>query len=161
MGQYDTALTHLEIAETICQQQIESGLESLAYARTQVNRGCIYSSQNRYRDCGEIFGTALRIRQRLLDPDDQLLANSYMNMGNYYTSQELFEEAAKTHREVLRIRHKAKRPLLAQLIISHYNLARCLLGDNDLEGAEEAVEGAVSHLSKLPNQADRDMNDAS
>jgi tetratricopeptide (TPR) repeat protein len=159
LNQYATALFHLEVAEKICADYADAlGEDCLEYARTQVVRGCIYSSQNKYHLCGEVFNKALKIRERHLPENHELLANSYMQMGNYYTSEGRFEDAVHTHSSVLRIRSINKPQVPKQILISHFNLARAQLAMGDLHGTEETLKQAEHFEAQVHDPNEKLLN---
>ncbi|VUC20828.1 unnamed protein product [Clonostachys rosea] len=147
IGQYDEALGRLNWIEEICEKTI--GLDTLEAARVYVNRGSVFSSLNRYDEAGQLFQKGLTIRQTLLPADDQLLGNSYMQVGNYYASQGKIEEAIRSHRQVIRIRESSPETPPGIMIISYFNICRCLLLGTQLAEAERMLEMAQLWENKL------------
>ena len=159
LGQYEDALDHLSVVEQLARNTI--GANTLAYARTLVVRGSVYSSQNAYHKAGPLFNEALDIRKTLLPSNDHMLANSYMQMGNFYTAEGDYAKAASFHKQCLDIRRLAQPPLPLQMVISYYNLSRCLVFVKDLAGAKEALKEAEEWERALPTDHDKGFHKGS
>jgi tetratricopeptide (TPR) repeat protein len=140
IGQLSESFERLITAERLCAETV--GLNSLEAARIYVVRGNIYAHQNEWKEAGEMYNKALKIRQDLLSEENQILANSYMQMGNFYTSQSRLEEAIVAHTKAINIRKRTYAIAPSQMLISYLNYSRCLLEAKRLEDAEVAVRDA-------------------
>ena len=147
IGQYDAALRLLEYIETVCSRS--SSLESLKAARIYVNRGSILSTLNRYDEAGKLFDKGLKVRTKLLQRDDPLLANSYMQMGNYYTNQGHYDDAVEAHLQVIDIRVRSAETPVGIMTISYFNLCRSLLMGNRRIGYWCLMAGILPKMANI------------
>ncbi len=136
MGQYDKALELLDSTERIFSERVPGAMRTLECARIYVGRGSVFSTLNRYDEAGFLFEEALKIRIGLLEPDDPLVANSYMQMGNYLTSKGKVDAATRAHQKVIEIRAKSPNTPPNIMTISYFNICRSLLMANKLGEAE-------------------------
>ncbi|GAB1312456.1 hypothetical protein MFIFM68171_02666 [Madurella fahalii] len=140
IGQHDEALTRLEWLERLCSRTI--GLHTLEGARILVNRGCVFSTLNRYEEAGMLFEHALQIRSQMLSGDHPLLANSYMQMGNYYTSLGKVDDAVEAHEKVIQIRLGSPTTTPSSMAVSYFNYCRSLLLCGRFDEAERYLRKA-------------------
>ncbi len=114
ISQLEDALAPLKTAENLCRSM--DALDSLPMARVCVGQALVYAHKNQYSTAGPLYERGLKIRQRHLPEDHQLLANSHMQVALYMTSAGRLDEAIASHHEAIRICSKS------------YQLAPSLMG---------------------------------
>lgn len=98
--------------------------DSLAYASAIDLLGLIQLDTNDLHKALETFFEALRIREKLLGPDDAFIVSSLNNIGLAYTELGELEKAYETHQKAINIRLRTKSDRIGN---SYSNMASLLL----------------------------------
>ena len=88
VGDYGEIFRLLDVAYAVCDDK-----ESLNYAHLRNTAGSCYFELNNLGECRTAYEEALRIRSRLLDPDNEELMNTINNMGNLEQAEGNYEKA--------------------------------------------------------------------
>ncbi len=119
VGRLDDALQLLEIAfETVPDK------ESALYAHLCNSAACIYYEQNNLKACQEFNEMSLRIREKILAPDDLDLVDSYHNLGSLASVQGQYDKALELYAKTEKIRVEAGKEAVIYLGLTHLMIGR-------------------------------------
>jgi len=121
LEKYEEALgLHQKVLNT----EQEKSHESLEVATSYNNIALVYRSMGNYPKSLECHKKALRIREKLLNKDENRdIATSYNNLGLLYHSMEKYDDALRYFEKAIKIREKLLSPEHPDLASSYDNIA--------------------------------------
>jgi tetratricopeptide (TPR) repeat protein len=141
----DSALLYYDRAAAAYKNSNETEKQMNAYnqAATMLNR------QDKYLLAKNYLEKALAAAQSLPDPDNLVLATTYITLGVTYGAQNLFEESLDYHYKALEIRLRKLGKNHADIATSYGNIGNIYLRKKDFERSVEAHTNAKKIREKL------------
>ena len=121
----------------------QMGLEgTLPYATTLLNIANAYRAGGRLQSSLDCYGKTMEVYQRLLSPDDMLVASLHNNMSLLYQEMGRFEEAKQSLLQALQI-VSSQEDAYFELAVTCANLANTCLTLNEDEEASGYFQEAI------------------
>ena len=140
-GRYAEALSHYERS-----LRLEEKLgDEPGMAHTLNNIGGVHERQGRYPEALSHFERSLRLEEKL--GDERGIAGTLNNIGNVHAKQGRYAEALSHHERSLRLEEKLGNE--RGMVISRLSIAVNRRSTRDLQGALEAIEGALVIAERL------------